>query len=1119
MAALALGLAGAAAGSFLGFGSVGASVGWLVGSTLGNMLFGSSQGGQKITQEGTRLTDLKVQTSTYGNMIPVVYGVIRVSGNVIWATDIVETRHEDTVEQDGGGMGKGGPPSVEQTSVTYTYAANIAVGLCEGEIAGVRRIWANGKLIYDIGDSNFTLVSSFGVTGGGSLRVYPGNETQTPDGLIQAHQGVNNTPAFRGLAYVVFENFQLADFGNQIPNLTFEVVKQGFYHTQGIRVATSGAAGMSFAVIMYNPTDNDVYVANPGNGDIFRISLATNTVVATGNSSHLVGIIAWLYNPVNSKIYAWTPSAFYEVDPTTFLTKFAWDALAFSGIGGDANQFLNIVDTQVERLYGSYITLSMGTITSRLNVMDATNPSNDNAIFQYQWGGNDVSLRILDPATGYLWGDNSDGSSATPSKFANWDVRSGSGQPAYVFDVPNTNLNRANAMAMMIDHASRRLMAYYNGNSSNGYICIIDLDTQTIVSTTQVPVANGGNNPLFNTQERHVFYISAGNKIVHFDVDTATYTQDNYPFSGISDIVSSAYDPNTDSELWGGRDSVTGTGLFRNLGLRLTPDPHSLASIVEDLCTRVNLTSSDLNLSLLDGSVDGYFISNISTVRACLQQLMQAFYFDATESDYKIKFVPRGQASALTIDADNLGAYTYSDTPPDIITITRAQDLDLPREVSVVYFNKNQNYEQGTQYSRRIDKENKKVETVTFPIAMDDTKGKAVADVLLYDFWVGRTTYEFMTTLAYSALEPTDVITVTNGSATYSIRIVTKEQDAGLIKFTGVDEVPAIYTQDSPGAPSIDPNNTIYFPSPTRLFFLDIPCLRDADNNPGVYIGASPSNPNAPWRGSQILRSVDNGNSYQEVTSFFGASTSGMASTVLGNWTGGNQFDFKNTVTIMMISGELADVSELQAFNGFNLALLGDEIIIFRDVELISTGVYKLSCLLRGRFGTEQYMSTHVAPERFIMLNNAVHRYNETVNDINSTYLYRPITFGNDLFSAPNIPLQDTGVCLKPLTAVHIKGSRNVSLDILIDWVRRTRITGGWNDYADVPIGEATEAYQVDIYNGSDVVRTIDSTTPSVTYTAAQQVADFGSTQSSVDIVIYQMSEIVGRGFGAAATV
>jgi hypothetical protein len=115
--------------------------------------------------------------------------------------------------------GKGGSSRTQKVT-TYSYFANFATLLCEGEISNVQRIWADGRLIYD------TSAGNTGITGVvPRIRIYKGTETQLPDPLIQSIMGVDNTPAYRGRAYVVFDNLSLAEFGNRIPNMTFEVIK------------------------------------------------------------------------------------------------------------------------------------------------------------------------------------------------------------------------------------------------------------------------------------------------------------------------------------------------------------------------------------------------------------------------------------------------------------------------------------------------------------------------------------------------------------------------------------------------------------------------------------------------------------------------------------------------------------------------------------------------------------------------------------------------------------------------------------------------------------------------------------------------------------------------------
>ncbi|HRX34912.1 MAG TPA: glycoside hydrolase/phage tail family protein [Aestuariivirga sp.] len=203
MATVVLQYAGQAVGTFLG-GSLGGVVGRAIGAVAGNYidqaLFGP--GARKV--EGPRLNDLRVMASTEGASIPRLWGRMRVAGEVIWATHFEEVTATSTEKSSSKGGGGGSATKVTE----YSYFANFAVALCEGEIDRIGRVWADGK-DFDIGEA--------------TVRVYTGSETQNPDSLILAKEGAELTPAYRGVAYVVFERLPIGPFGNRLPQLTFEV--------------------------------------------------------------------------------------------------------------------------------------------------------------------------------------------------------------------------------------------------------------------------------------------------------------------------------------------------------------------------------------------------------------------------------------------------------------------------------------------------------------------------------------------------------------------------------------------------------------------------------------------------------------------------------------------------------------------------------------------------------------------------------------------------------------------------------------------------------------------------------------------------------------------------------
>lgn len=185
-----------AIGTLVG-GPLGGAIGALVGRGVDTAIIGSSR------REGPRLKELTATTSSYGAALPRHYGRMRVPGTIIWATDLVEHR-----DRQGGGKGR---PSV----TTYSYTASFAVALSSRPILGVGRVWADGNLLRGAAGDLKT---------GGAMRIHTGGFDQPCDPLIAQVEGAARCPAWRGLAYVVFEDLDLGDFFNRIPALSFEVI-------------------------------------------------------------------------------------------------------------------------------------------------------------------------------------------------------------------------------------------------------------------------------------------------------------------------------------------------------------------------------------------------------------------------------------------------------------------------------------------------------------------------------------------------------------------------------------------------------------------------------------------------------------------------------------------------------------------------------------------------------------------------------------------------------------------------------------------------------------------------------------------------------------------------------
>ena len=149
------------------------------------------------------IADVNLQTSTYARIIPEIFGKMRVSGNIIWTSGIKKETTQSSATRTKAGT--------VQVSTNVSYSVNLAIALCKGEILSLDGAFADSEKI------NLKSLK---------FRFYGGDETQLPDSLMQSYLGVENTPAFRGLCYIVIENLSLNTWDGRIPNFSFDLTKK-----------------------------------------------------------------------------------------------------------------------------------------------------------------------------------------------------------------------------------------------------------------------------------------------------------------------------------------------------------------------------------------------------------------------------------------------------------------------------------------------------------------------------------------------------------------------------------------------------------------------------------------------------------------------------------------------------------------------------------------------------------------------------------------------------------------------------------------------------------------------------------------------------------------------------
>jgi hypothetical protein len=224
-------IAGGIIGGIIGtiYPGIGTYTGAMLGASLGGMVGGVA--GQVFWPEKTDANhppppqphETRLQISTYGAAVPIVYSAGRLAGNIFEMSDIVETIERSKHRQDG----------VRYYEMKKTYTATFAIAFCAGRVPELARIWVNGKVFADYRYSDSPYYPSDGALAEINLDTtiarstayfafYRGSETQAADATLASIYTAAEVPAYRGICYIVFKDFPVGEYSG-IPNIEIEV--------------------------------------------------------------------------------------------------------------------------------------------------------------------------------------------------------------------------------------------------------------------------------------------------------------------------------------------------------------------------------------------------------------------------------------------------------------------------------------------------------------------------------------------------------------------------------------------------------------------------------------------------------------------------------------------------------------------------------------------------------------------------------------------------------------------------------------------------------------------------------------------------------------------------------
>jgi hypothetical protein len=424
-----------------------------------------------------------------------------------------------------------------------------------------------------------------------------------------------------------------------------------------------------------------------------------------------------------------------------------------------------------------------------------------------------------------------------------------------------------------------------------------------------------------------------------------------------------------------------------------------------------------------------------------------------------------------------------------------------------------------TVEARRITVDSARVRSEGFPIACSASLADRNARRALFEEWIGREEASFALPPSRLALDPTDVVRILHDGRApdYALTRISDGDDRR-IEARRVD--PSIY--DLPPGPERKPAVIVptVFGRPVALL-MNLPQLAEdiPAGRPYAAVFAR------PWYGQAAIWRSATEDGF-ELLDVLGrpARIGALAFDLYGGPAG--RFDLGNEAWIDLPSAALASVTDQALFAGENALAVESaagiwEVLQFGTVELMSPNRWRLRRLLRGQLGTEDAVGNPApAGARVVLLDAAVTALSISDADIGLPWNWRIGPARAAAGDPINLAIEFTpeGRGLRPYSPAHLRGTPQPGGAILLTWIRRTRAAAGdsWV-LAEAPLGEEREEYELEILDGSDVVRSVAALpSSSFTYTTAMMTADLGGPVSTVLFRVFQIGAL-GRGAPAEA--
>jgi hypothetical protein len=528
----------------------------------------------------------------------------------------------------------------------------------------------------------------------------------------------------------------------------------------------------------------------------------------------------------------------------------------------------------------------------------------------------------------------------------------------------------------------------------------------------------------------------------------------------------------------------------------------------------------DATFRAVAGHVDGYVVDRRMSARQALEPLLAAFQIDAVDTGTALRFCGR----ARRIDAELAAADCAEEERTPLVTVRRAQESELPGEVSITFSDALLDHRRATVSSRRLDRTFGRTATADLAVVAPVETMVGLADTWLADVWAGRTAVTFALDPTRVAFEPGDLVDLTLEDRVERL-FVESITDGTVRRVEARSLDPDLYgpvraeARRRSGAPA-----TAW--GEPAVVVLDIAHPEEGTALHRPWIAAFTT----PWPGSlAIWRRLDEA-SWNAVGTIERPATIGVTASPLVSGPAA-VWDRHATVDVTLWGGSLAAESEIKVLAGAcRVAVLAPnglwEVLQYGAAEMVGASTWRLSRLLRLQGGSDDAwdgIDEIPAGASFVVLDESLVPLPLELEDLGSEVVLRVGPAFED-YARPShveIAVTPTGRGLWSWSPAHLRAVGDPSSgDVHISWVRRSRGAGAdaWGA-GDVPLPEGIEAYRLEVYRGGALVRAVDTAAPAWVWAKADRDARLGAAPVEVTLRVAEIAATIGPGVWRSATV